>query len=298
MARLRGFPGRHPIASAAIVCAAVSVLLLYQAWLSQQRGPHELPPLAPGSLVRPGSSAAAGAARPAPAQHPPASPTSASARPPASAGGPPALDDSAGAASNPARQPDQAIGRPPAASSDTAFGRENPFEPVTQAPGASAAATDTSTQADTAAAEIEAAIKQSEQGVGRANPFDPLIAASASGAPSSTAHTLRIRGVAGPSSPRRSGARTALPLPPVPPLDPTGPMPAPAVTAGLRLVGFVTGPTVLAVIEDGRRSYLAAPGEMIRPGLRVAAVDTARQRVLLEWQGKPIELSVAIPTAP
>jgi hypothetical protein len=66
----------------------------------------------------------------------------------------------------------------------------------------------------------------------------------------------------------------------------------------LRLVGFVEGPTLLAVLEDGRRSYIVAPGDIIEPGLRVTRVDAERQRVRLEWHGTPLELSVALQTGP
>ncbi|HLW48956.1 MAG TPA: hypothetical protein VKW09_14480 [bacterium] len=66
--------------------------------------------------------------------------------------------------------------------------------------------------------------------------------------------------------------------------------------AGLRLAGFITGPVVLAVIEYGGRSYVVAPGENIEPGLRVTAIDAARQMVHLEWRGAPLDLRVSIPT--
>jgi hypothetical protein len=71
-----------------------------------------------------------------------------------------------------------------------------------------------------------------------------------------------------------------------------------AAPAGLRLVGFVMGRTSLALIEDGKRSYLVAPGDLVIPGLRVVAVDATRQRVRLQWYGTPLELSGAVPVPP
>jgi hypothetical protein len=263
-----GLPRRHPLASPAVICAAVGALVVCPAWVAQQQRPRP-------------------AASPAPAGR--TVPIAAAALPPGQATAP----EPTGAAD----------AGPPV---DGGAGRDNPFDPVAlpAASDADAAQADTPRPAEAAAAaEIQAAVNTAAPGLGRENPFDPLAATAQnrSGAsnPGNAPGTARASGNA---VPRPAFRRPMLPLPPVPPLDP-GTLPpegggGPPATTGLRLVGFVTGRTVLAVIEDGGHSYLAAPGDLIRPGLRVAAVDAARQIVRLEWHGRPMVLSAAFPVQP
>jgi hypothetical protein len=291
---------RHPTVTAAIVCAVLSAFMFYLGWLSRQPHAHPLPALAPASLAYPSSRRAANAAVAArmqttPSQSPPA------ARPSAPPG---AGSAAAGALATDYGTDGQGTG--PAKD----VGGDNPFEPVTPG-GSRSTGTDASTRAPAAEGQIQAAIKSAGQGVGRENPFNPVVVvASASDGPTSRATPMAT--ASGSSTPR-GASRAAASLPPIPPLDPSAPLPGdtaagrgpalptprgPAAPSGLRLVGFVTGPAVLALIEDGGRSILAKPGDVIRPGLRVVAVDAERQTVRLEWQGAPLMLWVGIPTPP
>jgi hypothetical protein len=248
-----GVPRRHPLASPAVICAAVGALVVYPTWLAQQRPRQAAPPQAGRAVTIATTSRAAGHATTS--EH--------------------------------------------AAAGDTATApvRDDPFDPVTPVGMSAADAPQAVTlgPAEAVAAEIQTAVKAAEPGLGRENPFDPLAATGAT-------HASGTARVSGSTVPRPASRRPMLPLPPVPPLDPSNLAPegagGTAATNGLRLVGFVTGRTVLAVIEDAGRSYLAAPGDLIRPGLRVAAVDAERQMVRLEWHGTPLVLSVAIPTSP
>jgi len=111
-------------------------------------------------------------------------------------------------------------------------------------------------------------------GEGRANPFEPL-----TGPPG--------------SSPAPGGA----PLPPVPSLPPAGSggpgvAPAPVVPAApvYRVVGFLWGDTAIAILEDGQDSYIVGPGDTVKPGVRVVAIDVRRELVRLDRDGTAVEL--------
>jgi hypothetical protein len=170
--------------------------------------------------------------------------------------------------------------------------RDNPIVPVTAATASAPAMPRAPSPSGPASAQSGAAIKTAAD-IGRANPFEPLDAPAAPARPSAAA----------PGAPH-----AAIPaLPPIPPLDPNSPVldaaarvravPPPAISAApaaaaLRLVGFVKGQTALALIEEGGRSYLVAPRDLISPGLRVTAIDADRQVVRLDVHGAPVVLSI------
>lgn len=85
-------------------------------------------------------------------------------------------------------------------------------------------------------------------------------------------------------------------LPPVPPLLPGGlPVPgAPGGPAGaaFRVAGVLGGSEALAILEDGARSYIVAPGDVPVPGVRVVAIDVGRGVVALVRNGVPQELQL------
>ena len=111
--------------------------------------------------------------------------------------------------------------------------------------------------------------------MGRANPFLPL------GSPQG-------------SSAAPSGGPILAPVPPLPPAGPAGPAqgvasgapPAPAY----RVVGFVWGDSALAILEDGQDSYIVAPGDTVKPGVRVVAIDDRRELMQLDRDGMPVQL--------
>ena len=291
MTRLFGLMRRYPAASAALACGVLSVLMFFLGWLSRHHGPEQGPRAlaapALASLLYSTASTAGHTTAPALAPTVP--------RPSASAAGPAAIAGTGPAVAGYAVTANHAGQLATGAAKDPETARADPFEPLV-APAASPAPGSDKSPADpaAAAAEIQAAVKRGEPGVGRTNPFDPLITASVAFSP-------------------RARAGMAVPLPPIPPLDPNGPMPGsgapgqipPISTArdlappsGLRLLGFAAGRTALALIEDGGRSFLVTTGDLIRPGLRVVAVDAGRQTVRLEWQGAPLVLSAGISTGP
>lgn len=88
-------------------------------------------------------------------------------------------------------------------------------------------------------------------------------------------------------------------LPPVPPLLPGGlPVPgapggpSPTVLAGVafRVAGVLGGSEALAILEDGTKSYIVAPGDVLAPGVRVVAIDVGRGVVALIRNGVSQEL--------
>lgn len=289
MRHIRSLVRRYPLVSAALACGALSVLMFVLGWLSRQHGPQQGPRAlaapALASLLYPAPRITGHASAPALATTMP--------RPSPSAAGPAASAGAGSAVAGHAATANQAGPLAPVPANPET-GRADPFEPVVDSVASLATGSDRSPAAPAAAAEIQAAIKRSEPGLGRINPFDPLISASVQFSP-------------------RAGAGMAIPLPPIPPLDPNGPMPATgaagqippiptvrdlAPPSGLRLLGFAAGRTAFALIEEGGKSFLAAPGDLIRPGLRVVAVDAGRQAVRLEWQGTPLVLSAGISTGP
>lgn len=124
----------------------------------------------------------------------------------------------------------------------------------------------------------------SPPGAGRPNPFQPLISPQA------------------PSAPAGGGA----PLPPVPPLAPglpaapasaTPPVPAAPPAPEFTLVGFLWGDRALAVLQDSQGSYIVAPGDIVRPGVRVVAIDVRREVVELDQHGTKFSVGLQPPAA-
>jgi len=91
-----------------------------------------------------------------------------------------------------------------------------------------------------------------------------------------------------------------VPLPPVPPLAPGAlgpggvPMP-PGGPAGpsYRVAGIIRDTVALAIVEDGVRSHIVEPGDILGPGVRVVAIDARRGVVELMQDGVPVELRLA-----
>jgi len=113
--------------------------------------------------------------------------------------------------------------------------------------------------------------------IGRPDPFIPLVQ---------------------PQSATGGGQSGGVPLPPVPPLTPgtTGPggLPVPGVVApGYRVVGILRNAVALAILEDGKGSYIVEPGDLLAPGVRVAAIDAAKGIVVLVRDGVPVELRLS-----
>ncbi len=106
---------------------------------------------------------------------------------------------------------------------------------------------------------------------GRANPFEPLT---------------------GPSNPGTTPAGGST-IPPVPPLAPSvAPGAAPPVPL-YRVAGFLWSDRTIAILEDGRGSYIVGPGDTVRPGVQVLAIDVRRELVRLDQEGIAVELALA-----
>ena len=117
-------------------------------------------------------------------------------------------------------------------------------------------------------------------GEGRANPFEPLVA-----------------------PPGSNPAPGAVTIPPVPPLAPTGaagpgtgtaPPVSPPPAYAYRVVGFLWGDAALAILEDGQGSYIVGPGDTVKPGVRVVAIDVRREIVRLDRDGTAVELTLPV----
>jgi hypothetical protein len=46
----------------------------------------------------------------------------------------------------------------------------------------------------------------------------------------------------------------------------------------------------VAIVEDGKTSYIVEPGELLTPGVRVTAIDARHRTVALVRDGEPLEL--------
>lgn len=78
-----------------------------------------------------------------------------------------------------------------------------------------------------------------------------------------------------------------LPLPPVPPLAPGGMPDTGSGGFAYRVAGILGR---IAILEDGTRSFIVQPGDMLAPGLQVVAVDSGRGVVALLQNGRSQEL--------
>lgn len=112
-------------------------------------------------------------------------------------------------------------------------------------------------------------------GEGRANPFQPL-ATPGGGVTLPPVPPLPATGPAGP------GQATG-------PLTPSAP-PAPEY----RLVGLLWGDRAFVILEDSQGSYIVGPGDTVRPGVRVVAIDVRREAVRLDRDGTPIDLTLSV----
>ena len=110
-------------------------------------------------------------------------------------------------------------------------------------------------------------------GEGRANPFQPLTSPPG-------------------SNPAPGGGVT---LPPVPPLAPAAPGAATVPpTPEYRLVGLLWGDRAFVILEDSLGSYIVGPGDTVKPGVRVVAIDVRREAVRLVRDGTPIDLTLSV----
>ncbi len=185
----------------------------------------------------------------------------------------------------------QAVARPPQAAAPQAGAPPPAQAPGSQtaprAPGTSgasgapkpgtpgsAAATGTSSApgAGTAPGSSQAAEE------GRSNPFAPLVG---------------------------QGGEAGQPLPPVPPLAPGAPGGPPGAENAIpgtqfRLAGILAGAQPLAIIEDGKSSYIVATGDVFASGAEVVAIDVRRDRVQIKVNGTitTLTLQAASPSAP
>ncbi len=122
----------------------------------------------------------------------------------------------------------------------------------------------------------------------------PAGAASGSGAGASPSGEKPASTVAARdpfSSPIGSGTGGGQPLPPVPPLAPGASTAGPG-GPGYRVAGIIRDAVALAIVEDGTRSYIVEPGDVLRPGVRVTAIDARRGVVRLMADGLPVELQL------
>lgn len=109
---------------------------------------------------------------------------------------------------------------------------------------------------------------------GRADPFAPLISTGGGG-----------------------GGQP--PLPPIPVLGPGGvPIPggpvSPGLAAegGLRVAGIIWNRGAVAIMVDGRGSYVVTPGDEISPGMRVVRIDVGRRVVEVQRGGGMQQLTL------
>ncbi len=116
-------------------------------------------------------------------------------------------------------------------------------------------------------------------GEGRANPFQPL-----AGSPG--------------SNPAPGGGVTLPPVPPLPATGPAGPgqgtVPPVPPAPEYRLVGFLWGDAAFVILEDGQGSYIVGPGDTVKPGVRVVAIDVRREVVRLDRDGTAVELTLPV----
>lgn len=130
----------------------------------------------------------------------------------------------------------------------------------------------------------------------------PVVSEQPAGPAEATSGPEKVTGRPDPFAPLVGGgsgspARSSRDLPPVPPLLPgTGDLPS-AGTPGapapvLRLAGIIAGHSVLAIVEDGRTSYIVGPGDALGPGARVVLIDVRRGSMTLEHDGAPEELTL------
>lgn len=119
-------------------------------------------------------------------------------------------------------------------------------------------------------------------GEGRANPFQPLA-------------------TPGGPSPAPGGGVTLPPVPPLPATGPAGPgqatvPPTPSAPPApeYRLVGLLWGDRAFVILEDSQGSYIVGPGDTVRPGVRVVAIDVRREAVRLDRDGTPIDLTLSV----
>ncbi len=123
-------------------------------------------------------------------------------------------------------------------------------------------------------------------------------ASSSGGNPASTAPSeggggALITGRDPFTSPIGSGTGGGPPLPPVPPLAPgsaAGPGAGGPEAPAYRVAGIIRDSVALAIVEDGTRSYIVGPGDELRPGVRVTAIDSRQGIVRLIADGLPVEL--------
>jgi hypothetical protein len=115
----------------------------------------------------------------------------------------------------------------------------------------------------------------------RADPFQPVVSAEPA-PPRPAVHTAADR----------------VPLPPVPsvPGEPgrTGApaLPPQATVPAYQLAGIIAGDHPIAIIEDGRQSYLVQPGDVVAPGIKVAAVSVSSGTVVLDNHGTRMTLLI------
>ena len=135
-----------------------------------------------------------------------------------------------------------------------------------------------------------------------AGPARPVTPTSPS-APGGTAPVGGGEGRANPFQPLATPGG-AVTLPPVPPLPATGPAGPGQATGPLtpsappapeyRLVGLLWGDRAFVILEDGQGSYIVGPGDTVRPGVRVVAIDVRREAVRLDRDGTPIDLTLSV----
>lgn len=90
----------------------------------------------------------------------------------------------------------------------------------------------------------------------------------------------------------RGGGQPRLPLAPETPVPAGAPVAGPSAPA-YRLAGIagIIGDAVtLAIVEDGTGSHIVEKGDMLRPGVRVVAIDIERAVVELMQNGAAVEL--------
>jgi hypothetical protein len=89
------------------------------------------------------------------------------------------------------------------------------------------------------------------------------------------------------------------PLPPIPVLGPGG-VPIPggpippglAAEGGLRVAGIIWNRGAVAIMVDGRGSYVVTPGDEISPGMRVVRIDVGRRVVEVQRGGGMQQLTL------
>ena len=159
--------------------------------------------------------------------------------------------------------------------------------------GASAAAGTASAGGAPAGGQTSATQPATTSGAGQ--PASGSSAAPATGRPDPFS-PLATTGAGGPVNP---------PLPPVPPLAPGALPPGAGASAFLppgtpgpatfHLMGIISGPSALAILADGGGSYIVQPGDTVRPGVRITAIDTANRTVTLASTGQSWQVPLQVP---